>query len=104
MLAERYILVTGTSAEADAGRDSETDVAIEDEWCLESDRGAGDGKTRNLWSVGNGFVDDRRDDEPGTGYLVFFIDADGADNADDDGTDLEDEDRTGSAGNLRQQV
>ena len=102
MFAERYILVTGTSAGADAGRDSETDVAIEDEWCLESDRGAGDGKTRNLWSVGNGFVDDGRDDEPGTGYLVLF--GGGASNAADDGTDLEDEDRTGGAGDLRQQV
>ena len=102
MLAERYILVTGTCAGADAGRDSETDVAIEDEWCLESDRGAGDGKTRNLWDVGNGFVDDGRDDEPGTGYLVLF--GRGAGNAADDDTDLEDEDRAGGAGDLRQQV
>ena len=102
MLAERYILVTGRCVVADAGRDSETDVAIEDEWCLESDWGAGDGKTRNVWSVGNGFVDDRRDDEPGTGYLVLFNG--GAGNADDYGTDLEHEDRAGCAGDLRQQV
>ena len=103
MLAERYILVTGTSAEADAGRDSETDVAIEDEWCLESDWGASDGKTRNVWSVGNGFVDDRRDDEPGTGDLILFGGGAGSNAADDD-TDLEDEDRAGGAGDLRQQV
>jgi hypothetical protein len=102
MLAERYILVTGTCAGADAGRDSETDVAIEDEWCLESDWGASDGKTRNVWSVGNGFVDDGRDDEPGTGYLVLFSGY--ASDANDDGTDLEYEDRAGGAGDLRQQV
>ena len=103
MLAERYILVTGTSAGADAGRDSETDVAIEDEWCLESDWGAGEWKTRNLWDVGNGFVDDGRDDEPGTGDLVLFSGGAGSNAANDD-TDLEVEDRAGSAGDLRQQV
>jgi hypothetical protein len=32
MLAERYILVSEGNAVADAGRDVETDVAIEDEW------------------------------------------------------------------------
>jgi hypothetical protein len=100
MLAERYILVTGASAGADAGRDSETDVAIEDEWYMESDRGAGDGKTRNLWGVGNGLVDGERDDGPGSGYLVLFNDD--ADNANDDGTDLEYEDRVGGVTDVRQ--
>ena len=102
MLAERYILVTETSAGVDAGRDSETDVAIEDEWCLESDRSAGDGETRNLWDVGNGFVDGKRDDGPGSGYLVLFNGD--ADNANHDGTDLEYEDRVGGATDVRQQV
>ena len=105
MLAERYILVsvrrvTGRDAVADAGRDAETDVAIEDEWCMEVDRGAEDGTTRILWSVGNGFVDDGRDLEPGAGYFVL----DDAASDTEHGTDRKYEDRPGSAGDVRQQV
>jgi hypothetical protein len=74
MCAERYILVTEENAEADAGRDAETDVAIEDDGMEEDDGGAVDRESRIGWNVRDGFADGDRDAGAGAGGIVHAND------------------------------
>jgi hypothetical protein len=61
MWAERYILVTEGNTGADAGRDAETDVAIEDDGMedggMEDNGGAGDRDSRSGGSYGDRSTD-----------------------------------------------
>jgi len=104
MWAERYILVTAGHAGADAGRDAEKDVAIEDEWIvyrwMEDNWGAGDRVSCNGWSSGGGSADGGRS----AGTVDFIIDNNN-DDSDDNIVDIDPgEDRTFGSSDLCQSL
>src|ERR1700722_18705936 len=98
MSAERYIVVNAECTEAEAGTEAEKDVAIEDDWIVEGYRSKNHRVSSSSRSSSSRPSDDRR--SPGTDDV--HLRAPGKhDNPDD--IDIQ-QDRSGCACNLRQQI
>ena len=98
MWLERYIVVNAERAEAEAGREAEKDVAIEDDWIVEGDRSKDHRISSSSRSSSSRPSDDRR--SPGTDDVDLRATGKHA-NTDD--IDIQ-QDRSGGTCYLRQQV